>query len=211
MPEITHSLFILILGWLLGLLAPAIVDLIKRGRENKLGRDAIKHELNDLHVKLIFSVLRIEEHQGKLNSENLDWFVKQMNRHKHQPNLNKIYTTYHQLLNLSEDQLEIIAAARKSKDGISLTLQKYATPLLDSRVAALWSFETNDQRVLLELRSVIDIMAEIVDRARHFTNLTFTKLENGNYDLVVDNITGCYQQYAIQAMRAAELIQDFSN
>ena len=39
-----EKLAFLILGWLLGLLAPVIADVIRRKRENALGRAAIRSE-----------------------------------------------------------------------------------------------------------------------------------------------------------------------
>jgi len=209
--DTTSKLAFLFLGWLLGLLGPIIVDQIKRARENNLGRAAIKQELANLHVKLIYATHTIEEHMGTLDRAGLTWFIQQLNTHKEDDEVVRVCAALKKPLDLSDEQLSLFFSARKSPEGKSLSLQKYATPLLDSRVAALWSFRTKDQRALLEIRGVLDIMSDVVDRARYFSNLTFSKLEEGNHELVVENVNGCYAQYASQAKRIAEMICRFSD
>lgn len=207
--DTTSKLAFLFLGWLLGLLGPIIVDQIRRARENKLGREAIKQELASLHVKLIYAAHTIEEHFGTMDRAGLTWITQQLDMHKNDDEVMKICATFKKELELTDAQLSSFLATRKSPKGTSLTLQKYATPLLDSRVTALWSFRTNDQRSLLEIRGVLDIISDAVDRCRYFSNLTFSKLENGNYDLAVKNVSGCYTQYAEQAKIAAKMIGRF--
>ncbi|OZA35611.1 MAG: hypothetical protein B7X82_01025 [Hydrogenophilales bacterium 17-64-65] len=197
------------LGWLLGLLGPVIIDAIRRKRENDLGRLAIKTELANLRVKLAFASYTIEEHQGSMTRLKLKWVIKQLGLQPTDEQLASVTDTLKKLLEASDEELSQHFASRKGPPGKSLTLQRYNTPLLDARVSALWSFDTSSQRILLEIRSALDIAAEIIDRATHFTNLTFQKLENGNHQRAVENVTGCYDQYAAQAKRIVELIDEF--
>lgn len=209
--ETFEKLLFLLLGWLLGLLAPIIVDAIKRRRENKLGRDAIKTELTSLKVKLTLCCHTIEEHQGTMNRQTLKWVIKHLMSAPHDADAVKLSSILKQYLDATDDQLNQYFLSKKAPPGKSLTLQKYGTPLLDARVSALWSFETSSQRILLEIRSALSIGDEIVDRARHFHNLTFQKLENGNHALAVGNIEECYTQYSRQARRIIEFIDKFEN
>lgn len=201
----------LFLGWLLGLLAPVIVDTIKQLRENKLGREAIKTELASLKVKLAFAYHTIEEHQGTVTRQSLQWITTQLSVASADREALSVGSALKKLLDAPDDQLNQYLLSKKSPTGKSLTLQKYGTPLLDARVSALWSFDTESQRALLEIRSALDIVSEVVDRARYFTNLTFQRLENGNHALAVENVEGCYTQYAQQAKRIVLLIERFEN
>jgi hypothetical protein len=207
--ETFEKIAFLFLGWLLGLLAPVIVDAIKRRRENKLGRAAIKTELTSLRVKLTVACHTIEEHQGTMTRQSLNWVIKQLSAAPADTETSSVSAALKKLLEAPDDQLNRYFLSRKSRGGKSLTLQSYGTPLLDARVSALWSFDTGSQRALLEIRSALDIASEIVERARYFTNLTFQKLENGNHALAVENVDGCYEQYAQQARRIVELIDKF--
>ena len=201
----------LFLGWLLGLLAPVIVDAIKLRRANKLGREAIKTELASLKVKLALANHSIEEHQGAMSRKNLQWTIKQLSAASADTEALSISAALKNILESPDDQIKQYFLSMKPLAGKSLTLQKYGTPLLDARVSALWSFDTDSQRTLLEIRSALDINAEIVERARYFANLTFQKLENGNHALAVENVEGCYTQYAQQAKRIVTLIERFEN
>lgn len=207
--ETFDKLAFLFLGWLLGLLAPIIVETIKRHKENSLGRGAIKTELSSLKVKLAICFYTIEEHQGTITRESLKWVIKHLNSVSDDADALKFSSVLETLLQTPDDQLSQYYLSMKAPVGKSLSLQKYGTPLLDSRVSALWSFDTTSQRTLLEIRSALDIGSEIVERAKHFSNLTFQKLENGNHTLVVENIEGCYKQYAAQAKRIIKLIDKF--
>mgnify|MGYP003381672430 CR=1 FL=1 len=87
-------------------------------------------------------------------------------------------------------------------------LQKYAVPLLDGRVTALWSFDSSFTRNLLEIRSGIGMLDDLVERSRHYADLTFGKLENGNYELVLGNLQQCYSEYAERAERIVLQIEN---
>lgn len=201
----------LFLGWLLGLLAPAIVEAIKRYQENELGRKAIKTELTSLKLKLAFACHTIEEHQGTMTRQSLQWIIKQLSAAPADTEASSVSAALKNLLDAPDDQLVQYFLSKKPPAGKSLTLQKYGTPLLDARVSALWSFDTDSQRILLEIRSALDITSEVVDRARYFTNLTFQTLENGNHALAVENVEGCYTQYAQQAKRIVDLMERFES
>lgn len=204
-----ETIALLFLGWLLGLLAPIIVDAQKRKREDGLGRLAIKTELANLRVKMAFAAYTIEEHQGSMTRLMLEWVIKQLGTQHSDKQLSLVSSALTKLLETSDEQLSQYFTSKKTPPGKSLTLQRYNTPLLDARVSALWSFDTASQRVLLEIRSALDIASEIVDRATYFTNLTFQKLENGNHQRALENVSGCYDQYAAQAKRIVELIDVF--
>lgn len=206
-----EKLALLLLGWLLGLLAPIVVDEIKRRRENKLGREAIRSELSSLKIKLALCSYTIEEHQGTMTRQSLKWLIKHLSTETADTDAQKICSVLKPYLHATDEQLNQFFLSKKAPAGKSLTLQKYGTPLLDARVSAIWSFDTDTQRALLEIRSALDFNAETVERAKYYNNLTFQKLENGNHSLVVDNIEGCYKQYAAQAKRIIELIEKFQS
>jgi hypothetical protein len=86
-------------------------------------------------------------------------------------------------------------------------LQYYPIPLLDARVSALWSFDTSFQRQLLEIRRNFAILDDVVDRSRKYFDMTFTKLEGNNHELVAGNLTQTYAVYAERAVIIVNLIK----
>ena len=47
-----EKIALILLGWLLGLLGPAVIDAIRRGRENRQAAHAIHAELREVAYKL---------------------------------------------------------------------------------------------------------------------------------------------------------------
>ena len=85
-------------------------------------------------------------------------------------------------------------------------LQRYTVPLLDARVSALWTFDTEFQRRLLEIRRNVALLDDIVDRSRKYFELTFANLAEGNHEVVRASITQCNEQYAVRATLVVEQI-----
>ena len=164
-----EKIALIFLGWLLGLLAPIIVNEIRRTREDTLGRLAIRTELSNLRVRLAFAAYTVEKHQGTMTRPKLEWILRQLEKQQSDEQLAFVRAELKNMLEVSEEQLNKFFASQKAPSGKSLTLQQYKIPLLDARVSALWSFDTTSQRILLEIRSAMDIASEIVDRATNFT------------------------------------------
>jgi hypothetical protein len=64
---------LLIFGWLLGLLSPAIVDEIRRRRETAAVRAALKSELHELRYRLGLAVYFLRMRFGEVDRDFLVW------------------------------------------------------------------------------------------------------------------------------------------
>jgi hypothetical protein len=91
-------------------------------------------------------------------------------------------------------------------DGKSGMLQKYPVPLLDSRMSAPWSFDTDFQRRLLDIKLRMSRLDDMVERQRELHDLTFTNLDDGNRMAVQENIRENALFYAQNAKLVADLI-----
>ena len=85
-------------------------------------------------------------------------------------------------------------------------LQHYPSPLLDSRVSALWTFDTEYQRKLLEIHKNLHLLAGVVEYSREFFRLTFTKLGSETYDRADGNLRQSYSNYAERAQITVDKI-----
>lgn len=207
MADSIEKLLLLLLGWLLGLLAPVIADSIKRAKENRLGQAAIKAELRDASHKIALAAHLIYMRKGVIDRDHLSWMEHHLNEYKSLLDTDSVLKSIKLQQSWPDDTLKAYALSTEQRAGKGLTLQKYAVPLLDSRVAAMWSFSNELQRHLLQIRTEIDLLNALVDRAERFTDKTFTKLENGNYDLVIGNIEQCYDQYFDRAKSIVERVE----
>lgn len=199
---------LLSLGWLFGLLSPAIVEAIKRSRENQKVRVALAAELNEVSYRLALANHILNSHFGIVNRSHLEWF-KDVTADYAGPSLvPSSLPAVEVQLQVSEAQLAKLVASQKAPNHQSVNLQKIIVPLLDARVSSVWYLENHIQVLLLDIRSQINLLNEIVDQARYYSGLTFGKLEGGNYPLVVENLKGCQQQYAERAKQIVAKIRE---
>lgn len=202
-----EKLAFLALGWLLGLLGPVIVDGIKRRRENNLGRAAILIELTELAGILATAAYGARMHLGTTDRKFLEWLKITLEQYATTPKLQEFIPRLHTQLSWTDDQLRVVVQHMSAEDGKGTMLQHYPIPLLDARVSALWTFETSFQRQLLEIRRNVAILDDVVDRSRKYFDMTFTKLEGNNFQMVTENLTQAYELYAERATTIVDQIK----
>jgi hypothetical protein len=208
MSDITFDkLAFLALGWLLGLLGPVIVDGIRRQRDNTLGRAAILTELTELAGILSIAAYGVRLRLGTADRKFLDWLKITLEQYATTPKLQEFIPRLNAQISWTDDQLSAAAQHMSADAGQGTMLQHYPVPLLDSRVSALWSFDTSFQRQLLEIRRNVAILDDVVDRSRKYFDMTFTKLEGNNYQLVTENLTQTYELYADRAITVIDQIK----
>jgi hypothetical protein len=206
MSDIWEKLIILVIGWLLGLLGPAIVDGIRRKRENKLGREAIRGELHDLAGTLAVAVYMVRLREGILDREMMHWLKDCVDADGRPDEFKRWSPRLAIQLSWSDEELANFAALGTQEEGKTVVMQKYPVPLLDSRVAALWSFDTGFQRRLLEIRQLMHRLDELVDRLRKLQDMTFTNLNEENRAAVEQNIVQTMSFYGQTAKRVVDKI-----
>jgi hypothetical protein len=204
-PTLDKVLF-LFLGWLLGMLSPLIVSAVTRRRENALGRAAIVTELNELAATLAIAVYGTRSSLGTVDRQFLEWLRTFLGSHPIPANLQALKSRLPDHLSWSDADIAKGAQYMANAPGTSAMLQHYPVPLLDARVSALWTFDTAFQRSLLAIRRDVALLDDIVDRSRKYFDLTFTKLEGDNPQLVIANLNQCYELYADRATAVVEQI-----
>lgn len=204
---VLDKLVLIVFGWLLGLLSPVIVDTIKTRRENKLGRVAIRSELRDVAHKIALAAHAIHMRNGTVNRAHLEWLKGHLERYPVLSSLESLMEYLRCQLAFTDEQLIEHVRQTAEEPGKSLVLQKYPVPILDTRVSALWTFDTTVQRRLLDLRARLELLDDLVDRSRKYSDMTFTRLEGGNHDRVIENMEQTYVEYAKSAKRIVDLVE----
>jgi hypothetical protein len=204
--DTADKLAFLVLGWLLGVIGPVLVDAIRRRRENALGRTAILTELSEFAGILATAAYGARMHLGTVDRAFLEWFKTALEQCATTARLQEFIPRVRTQLSWTDEELRVVAEHMATDVGKGTMLQHYPVPLLDARVAALWSFDNFFQRQLLEIRRNVSILDDVVDRSRKYFDLTFSKLEGDNYQLVNENLTQTYALYAERAMTIVDLI-----
>jgi hypothetical protein len=144
---------------------------------------------------------------GTADRAFLEWLKATLEQCATTPKLQAFVPRLRTQLSWTDEQLHAEAQWMAAEDGKGTMLQHYPVPLLDARVSALWSFDTSLQRQLLEIRRNVAILDDVVDRSRKYFDMTFTKLEVSNYEVVVGNLTQSYELYAERAMAIVDQIK----
>jgi hypothetical protein len=204
-----EKLLFLLLGWLLGLLAPAILGLIKQVREDDRCRAAIRRELITLGHRLIVVVHNLDLRQGVISEERLLWTDKYMTVFTRDRNDLIVINSVRMLLEEQEPKRGQMMA-QFAKTTSSPRLQKYSVASLDARVSSIYTFKTVEQVKLLEIKTQLSFLDDQVDRTRELINMTYT-VTGENYDLVVSDINSGTEGYRNRAVQITQMIADFAD
>lgn len=206
-----EKLALLALGWLLGMLGPVVTEAIKRRRENGLVKVALAAELQELTYMLALANYLINIHFGTVDRTYLQWLQRVTASYVGPNRSETMQPSIEMQLGLSDAQLAALVQTQKANEGTNIVTRKFAVPLLDARVSALWSLESRVQILLLDIRSSVNLLNELVDQARYYKGLTFGKLEGENYQRVVSNLEDCHRQFAERAKRIIGKIEELGS
>ena len=206
MTDLPEKIALLFVGWLLGILGPIVVDVVRQRKENALGRGAILTELNELAAMLSLAAYTVRSDLGIVDRTFLEWIKKDLELHAKTPEVQKHITYFRTQLSWSDEEREKLSNHLVNRKGKATVMQHYPVPLLDARVSAMLSFSTKFQRQLLQIRRNVALLDDLVDRSRNYHDLTF-KVEGDNHRLVVENQNQACAEYANRAKLTVDLIR----
>jgi hypothetical protein len=205
-----ENILILIIGWLLGLLAPAIVDTIRDKREAKVIKDAIFTELRELEYRLMLVVYRIESKYGALNQEFFKWAQSILVEYDGINSIDSLLKTIGPILKLTDEEMDNFAkyARQESQPNSGLALKKHSLALLDSNLVLLSKFHPILLGQLLEIKTHIGFINEIIEDARYYFRLSFQdNISPLNSQIADRNMIDSYKTYASQARVVIDIIR----
>lgn len=200
--------FYLLVGWLMGLLSPLIVDAIRRRRERKEIKQAIITELQELQYRLASGVYLTTLKLGKGDREFFKWFLPILERYEGPLNLDVQNKYAKDALKLTDEQLTAVLEHSKNEDlNKGMTLKKYYAPLLDANIAHIGSFSVEFQNLLLTIHSRLGIINEQIDQYYFYFKETFNEnLSTHNRTIITNNIDQCYAILSQQGRMTCDLI-----
>lgn len=127
---IWNTILLVFLGWLLGLLGPIIVDVIKTRHKNIEIRKAIIAELNETRLRLAIAVYQIESGFGSFDRNLLAWILPILEGYKGPNPSTSLAESIHKQLSFDDLQLEAFAKQNKAKPGGALGLRNTISHIL---------------------------------------------------------------------------------
>jgi hypothetical protein len=205
----THPLLMLVVGWLLGLVAPLVSDRITEGRQTRKELiPGVRSDLIELQFKLGSLRYCLAIRFGTYNEEFLKWLKPIVDDYNRIYPDEKVFTEIDERLKMTDAQLTALAQALQddaSKAGISL--RKYDTAFIESQLDKLGRLDVETHRLILVIRSRLGYLNEMVDEARVYLRLTFENISDANHEQVVNNINGVYRVYGENARDLVDLIR----
>ncbi len=197
------------LGWLFGLLSPAITNEIKNRREANALKTALLTELHELQYRLVLMVFRIESKYGQLNHDFFKWAQGVLIDYKGVNSSEVLLNTIGPLLKLTGEEMKTYVEYAKQGDQLksALSIKKYSLPLLESSFASLSQLNPILRGRLLEIKNHIGFMNEIVDDARYYFKLSFQNgISQDNYAIANANMIDSYKTYSSQARVVVSIV-----
>lgn len=182
------SIVFIVLGWLLGLLSPHLIELIQRPYRRKIIRESLFIEMEQLCRKLASSIYMVYDQRGMIDREFLDWLKPIMGTYKHRRSPLSFAERTDHILALTDEQLRaLFPPSGNSRQHV--TIKKSSTPFLDSQITNLYLFTPEFQRLALEVQSRISAINEEVDKAWFNYTKTFDAgLSPQNHAIVQGNM-----------------------
>lgn len=201
-----QSLLLVVFGWLLGLLAPAIQDRIRQKYRAGELRNAITGEMNELKVKMAMVSYLLWHHLGPLTDDQLGW-LESVLRNYHGPlaspqSLEAIIS----LRKLSEPDRHKIFLQRQSP-GTGPYPKEYTAPFLAAHIVDLSVLPLPFQTAALNIKGQLDTFNQHVVFVQKRHDKTFdASLSETNHQAVLSDIKDGYEQLAEMAKRIVDAI-----
>ncbi len=171
--QVWNALLLVLLGWCLGLLGPAIIETVRKRYRNKEIRAAILAELHEVRHRLAATISLFESRFGTFDRKFLEWLLPILKDYKGPNPSADAIESIEKLLALTNEQLAALGKRAQAPVGGALGIKKHAVRYLDSRLADLGGFSERAQALLLDIRTRIDLYNEEVDQIRYFFQLTY--------------------------------------
>ncbi|HBB98500.1 MAG TPA: hypothetical protein DC054_24220 [Blastocatellia bacterium] len=189
--DVVKTIVFVLLGWLLGLLSPRIIESIQRRYRRTDLRKSLFIELEGLRVTLASLLYVIASNDGTVNRELIELVEPIMREDKNFRESKPTAEVLGSLLKLTDEQFAINVAPKKPTGPISL--KKISVPFLTSQLSSLYLFSPEFQRTALKICSRLAIINEEIDVAAFNYKKTFDRLPQQDHAIVVTNFIHSYR------------------
>jgi hypothetical protein len=196
----------LLLGWLMGLLAPAIVDRIRRNYRASELRKALTADLHELRFTMASVACSLRDHLASMPDDWLDW-IEPVIRDYSGPEANPTTVKFLEGLRKipTEDRARFLLKDRKPM--IGLALKEYGIPLLAANIGEISILPIPFQAAVLRIRGQVDFFNQDVVLLRKYFERTFdSSLSQENRHAVETNLEQGYENFSKRARGIVERI-----
>ncbi len=201
-----EQLLYITFGWLLGLLAPAVVERIRKGYRRSELMVAIKAELHELQYKMALCSNKLNSHLATVTDGHLAW-LDQIVRNYTGPNptagmLNSL-AEYRKMP--EEKRCQALAMIRNPNVGVGLL--QYSIPFVTAHLADISLYQVPFQSAVIRIKDQLDMFNQRVAYLQKLHDRTFdASLTDLNRSAVISNLEKGYRDLADQSGFIADAI-----
>ena len=196
-----------IFGWLLGLLSQPIVSRIEKYYKRGDVKTAIFSKLKNLLVRLASTCMKIEAHLGTKDKESLRW-LKAIYEEYRIECPQKILDAMEKIIQAPDEQFKVAVQYLKAGEDEGIGLRGFSLPFTDSILENLSVFDPKFQSDILEIRTQVGFLNEVVEESVFYFRLTFDPdVIKTNSEPIKNNMNTCYRQVGDGCRRLVEKIQ----
>ena len=184
-------------------------DQVERTRRRRDLVNGVAADLGEAQTRCAMTVYFLRQRKGAHDRASLEWLLSILDgRIGVDPAIDRIRETLRK--DLTGTDVDLAQAQMQYKlehVGESASLRYIQTPFLDAQVGQLALFRGEIQQKILQLRTDVANVNDVVDEARRFELMTFdSTLGDRNRERVENNLEASYGRIRDAAQRVADLI-----
>ncbi|HUK99391.1 MAG TPA: hypothetical protein VLX29_00895 [Nitrospirota bacterium] len=204
----------ILMGWLLGMLSPAIVNNIQKKYTKKALHKGICTEFDELRYILIFNCYILGKISGNYDRNFLQWFIQNAEVYSGDEGIIDItLPAVKKLLEFNDAALAAyVTSERERRSSNILSLKKINATFTDLNLSELSIFNVDYQSLLLGLKRLIDNINDETTKVENLCNMTFdSSVSRDNYEIISKNINDKYSQIQSMSITLVNKITEFLN
>jgi hypothetical protein len=176
-----YNVRFVLLGWLAGIFSSLILEWNRDSRVTKSLRKALQFELVEFRFRMVGVAFMLATRAGTLSPGRVAWLIAEFETYKgfgvaaSTDVLDALKTMQEHPKGGKVMAARFAAKLQQAAPG----LKKYPTPALDAAVASVALFSPEEQRLILELRTLVSNLESATDESWHFFEKTFDSALSG--------------------------------
>ncbi len=205
MPEVLY----LLLGWLLGLFGPGIVEHIRSHYDRRHLGVAIRTEALGIQKRLAVTSFRLAQTYGDMSRDYLVWLKQKLADPSQREGPANVLAAIDAMLLVPEAEFVSVVAQNRAQPGSALGLKRFTSSFIDTNLLSLNRFPTTYQSLVHEFRNQLDILNQEIEMAMSFHRMTFdSSLSVANHAAVSSELSKRYIDIQKVCIRAADKLQE---
>jgi hypothetical protein len=202
------ELLYLLLGWLLGLIGPRIIDSIKAKYSRRDLCAAIRVEAQDLQYRVAITSFLLAQRFGGVTREYLEWLKPKLAKYQGNEPVESIRKFVETLLAADDNQMQGIINHMRAEEGVGLSLKRFSASLIESSLVTLHNFPADYQNYVHEFRNQMSPLNQEIEAALLVHRMTFdSRITEENHRRLTNDLNAKYQIIRGMCIRVADRLE----